>query len=126
MNIGYSCSLLRDDMEEVFVISGATSQDVQHQLRWSRVTYLPLHTHTQAAGTCLNITAQIPTELQMPSLCREAKGHILATSRASWGEDGGPVDQPHYEEAVTEEFALVINGHSLVVCVGNHARVALC
>lgn len=36
-NIGYSCCMLRDDMEEVFVISGATSQDVQHQLRWPRV-----------------------------------------------------------------------------------------
>lgn len=55
----------------------------------------------------------------MFSLWREAKGHILATSRESWGADGvGPAaaaDQPLYEEAVTEEFALVINGHSLVV-----------
>lgn len=44
MNIGYSCSMLRDDMEEVFVISGATSQEVQHQLRWSCVT----STHTSS------------------------------------------------------------------------------
>ncbi|TWW76011.1 Phospholipid-transporting ATPase ID [Takifugu flavidus] len=80
VNIGYSCSMLRDDMEEVFVVSGATSQDVQHQLR-------------------------------------EAKGQILATSRASWREDGGgpdaAADQPLSKEAVTEEFALVINGPSL-------------
>lgn len=55
----------------------------------------------------------------MFSLCREAKGQILATSRASWREDGGgpdaAADQPLSEEAVTEEFALVINGHSLVL-----------
>lgn len=33
MNIGYSCRMLREDMNEVFVVSGATSQEVQHQLR---------------------------------------------------------------------------------------------
>lgn len=33
MNIGYSCNMLRDDMNEVFVISGHTLQDVQQQLR---------------------------------------------------------------------------------------------
>lgn len=33
MNIGYSCGMLRDDMDEVFVISGGTQQEVQHQLR---------------------------------------------------------------------------------------------
>lgn len=68
MNIGYSCSMLREDMEEVFVISGATSQDVQHQLRWSCVTSTHTHTHTLAAEICLYITAQILTELQMFSL----------------------------------------------------------
>lgn len=54
-----------------------------------------------------------------PSLCREAKGHIMAASGASWGEDGGGPNaaaaQPLYQEAVVEEFALVINGRSLVV-----------
>lgn len=56
MNIGYSCSMLRDDMEEVFVITGATSQDVQHQLRWSCVIYLPRH--TPAAEICLHNMAK--------------------------------------------------------------------
>lgn len=34
MNIGYSCNLLRDDMNEVFVVSGHTLLEVQQQLRW--------------------------------------------------------------------------------------------
>ncbi|XP_053742778.1 phospholipid-transporting ATPase ID [Synchiropus splendidus] len=33
VNIGYSCNLLRGDMNEVFVISGATQMEVQQQLR---------------------------------------------------------------------------------------------
>uniref|UniRef100_A0A673AEI6 Phospholipid-transporting ATPase n=2 Tax=Sphaeramia orbicularis TaxID=375764 RepID=A0A673AEI6_9TELE len=33
MNIGYSCNMLRDDMNEVFVISGHTLLEVQQQLR---------------------------------------------------------------------------------------------
>ncbi|AWP08276.1 Phospholipid-translocating ATPase [Scophthalmus maximus] len=33
MNIGYSCNLLRDDMNEVFVVSGHTLLEVQQQLR---------------------------------------------------------------------------------------------
>lgn len=33
MNIGYSCNLLNDDMEDVFVIEGSTSDDVLNELR---------------------------------------------------------------------------------------------
>lgn len=33
MNIGYSCNLLNDDMEDVFVIEGSTPDDVLNELR---------------------------------------------------------------------------------------------
>uniref|UniRef100_A0A671NJ05 Phospholipid-transporting ATPase n=1 Tax=Sinocyclocheilus anshuiensis TaxID=1608454 RepID=A0A671NJ05_9TELE len=33
MNIGYSCNMLRDDMNEVFIISGHTMLEVQQELR---------------------------------------------------------------------------------------------
>uniref|UniRef100_A0A8C0FLF7 Phospholipid-transporting ATPase n=1 Tax=Bubo bubo TaxID=30461 RepID=A0A8C0FLF7_BUBBB len=33
MNIGYSCNLLNDDMEDVFIIEGSTSDDVLNELR---------------------------------------------------------------------------------------------
>lgn len=33
MNIGYSCNLLNDDMEDVFIVEGSTSDDVLNELR---------------------------------------------------------------------------------------------
>ena len=33
MNIGYSCNLLNDDMEDVFIVEGNTSDDVLNELR---------------------------------------------------------------------------------------------
>uniref|UniRef100_A0A669EA79 Phospholipid-transporting ATPase n=1 Tax=Oreochromis niloticus TaxID=8128 RepID=A0A669EA79_ORENI len=42
MNIGYSCNMLRDDMNEVFVISGHSLQDVQQQLRSAKEHILGL------------------------------------------------------------------------------------
>ncbi|XP_030587811.1 probable phospholipid-transporting ATPase IM isoform X1 [Archocentrus centrarchus] len=42
MNIGYSCNMLRDDMNEVFVISGNTLQEVQQQLRSAKQHILGL------------------------------------------------------------------------------------
>lgn len=42
MNIGYSCNMLRDDMNEVFIISGNTLLDVQQQLRSAKEHILGL------------------------------------------------------------------------------------
>ncbi|KAL0968678.1 hypothetical protein UPYG_G00270100 [Umbra pygmaea] len=42
MNIGYSCNMLRDDMDEVFIISGHTAGEVQEQLRSAREHILGL------------------------------------------------------------------------------------
>ncbi|XP_071752711.2 phospholipid-transporting ATPase ID [Centroberyx gerrardi] len=42
MNIGYSCNMLRDDMNEVFVISGQTLLEVQQQLRSAKEQILGL------------------------------------------------------------------------------------
>ncbi|XDV52728.1 hypothetical protein PO909_021402 [Leuciscus waleckii] len=36
MNIGYSCNMLRDDMDEVFIISGHTMLEVQQELRTAK------------------------------------------------------------------------------------------
>uniref|UniRef100_A0A8C5U1H2 Phospholipid-transporting ATPase n=1 Tax=Malurus cyaneus samueli TaxID=2593467 RepID=A0A8C5U1H2_9PASS len=40
MNIGYSCNLLNDDMEDVFVIEGSTSDDVLNELRFSSLSWV--------------------------------------------------------------------------------------
>uniref|UniRef100_A0A803XVC7 Phospholipid-transporting ATPase n=1 Tax=Meleagris gallopavo TaxID=9103 RepID=A0A803XVC7_MELGA len=41
MNIGYSCNLLYDDMADVFVIEGSTSEDVLNELRNARKKMKP-------------------------------------------------------------------------------------
>ncbi|XP_010140691.1 PREDICTED: phospholipid-transporting ATPase ID-like, partial [Buceros rhinoceros silvestris] len=41
MNIGYSCNLLHDDMEDVFIIEGSTSDDVLNELRNARKKMKP-------------------------------------------------------------------------------------
>ncbi|XP_028440021.1 probable phospholipid-transporting ATPase IM isoform X2 [Perca flavescens] len=81
MNIGYSCNMLRDNMNEVFVISGHTLLEVQQQLR-------------------------------------SAKEHILGLSRVGSAGDVEKADMfsddSVFEESIIAEYALVINGHSLV------------
>uniref|UniRef100_A0A1A8FKH8 Phospholipid-transporting ATPase n=4 Tax=Nothobranchius korthausae TaxID=1143690 RepID=A0A1A8FKH8_9TELE len=42
MNIGYSCNMLRDDMNEVFIISGHTLLEVKQQLRSAKEQILGL------------------------------------------------------------------------------------
>nr|XP_019934833.1 PREDICTED: probable phospholipid-transporting ATPase IM [Paralichthys olivaceus] len=49
MNIGYSCNMLRDDMNEVFVMSGHTLLEVQQQLRSAKEHILGL-TRVGSAG----------------------------------------------------------------------------
>ncbi|XP_017932820.1 phospholipid-transporting ATPase FetA [Manacus vitellinus] len=41
VNIGYSCNLLNDDMEDVFIIDGSTSDDVLNELRNARKKMKP-------------------------------------------------------------------------------------
>lgn len=48
MNIGYSCNVLRDDMNEVFVISAHTLQEVQQRLRWCTAKFASSpHSHSR-------------------------------------------------------------------------------
>uniref|UniRef100_A0A8C6U2N3 Phospholipid-transporting ATPase n=1 Tax=Neogobius melanostomus TaxID=47308 RepID=A0A8C6U2N3_9GOBI len=49
MNIGYSCNMLRDDMNEVFIISGNTQLEVQQQLRSAQEHILGLSRVSSAA-----------------------------------------------------------------------------
>ncbi|XP_072290818.1 phospholipid-transporting ATPase ID [Eucyclogobius newberryi] len=49
MNIGYSCNMLRDDMDEVFIISGNTQLEVQQQLRSAQEHILGLSRVSSAA-----------------------------------------------------------------------------
>nr|XP_061811459.1 phospholipid-transporting ATPase ID-like [Nerophis lumbriciformis] len=40
-NIGYSCNLLREEMNDVFVISGSSAEDVRQELRNARTSMKP-------------------------------------------------------------------------------------
>ncbi|KAM9854797.1 phospholipid-transporting ATPase ID [Aulostomus maculatus] len=61
MNIGYSCNLLRDDMREVFVISGHTLVEVQQQLRSAKEHILRL-SRVSSAGDVEKIEETIIAE----------------------------------------------------------------
>ncbi|XP_059190532.1 probable phospholipid-transporting ATPase IM [Centropristis striata] len=50
MNIGYSCNMLRDDMNEVFIISGHTLLEVQQQLRSAKEHIIGLSRVSSAGG----------------------------------------------------------------------------
>uniref|UniRef100_A0A3Q2D3L1 Phospholipid-transporting ATPase n=1 Tax=Cyprinodon variegatus TaxID=28743 RepID=A0A3Q2D3L1_CYPVA len=50
MNIGYSCNMLRDDMNEVFVISGLTQLEVQQQLRSAKERVIGLSRLSSTGG----------------------------------------------------------------------------
>lgn len=40
-NIGYSCNMLREEMKEVFIVAGNTTEEVAEELRYTHT-----HTHT--------------------------------------------------------------------------------
>lgn len=37
VNVGYSCHLLMEAMDEIFVVAGHTKREVQEELRWKIV-----------------------------------------------------------------------------------------
>lgn len=90
INIGYSCKLLTDEMEDMFVVDGDTYATVEQQLNDAREEMRKVESGERD-----------PVEVTY------GNGHM---------NGGGNMA----EDAVEEErgiFALVVNGHSLVsVC----------
>uniref|UniRef100_A0A3B3HUL8 Phospholipid-transporting ATPase n=1 Tax=Oryzias latipes TaxID=8090 RepID=A0A3B3HUL8_ORYLA len=79
-NIGYSCNLLREEMTEVFVISGHSVDEVHQELR-----------------TALN------------AMKPETAEDSVFLSEAATGKGAEAAE----DEAVSGDYGLVINGHSL-------------
>uniref|UniRef100_A0AAV2MNX7 Phospholipid-transporting ATPase n=1 Tax=Knipowitschia caucasica TaxID=637954 RepID=A0AAV2MNX7_KNICA len=78
-NIGYSCNLLREEMNEVFIVSGNSPEEVRLELRNARTSMKP---------DVANDSVFLPeTSLKRPKVMMD--------------------------EAVSGEYGLVINGHSL-------------
>ncbi|KAM9376045.1 phospholipid-transporting ATPase ID [Pholidichthys leucotaenia] len=78
MSIGYSCNMLRDDMNEMFIISGHTLQEVQQQLRSAKEHILGL-SRVSSAG---EKTDMFPDDSVFEAIIAEyaliINGHSLA------------------------------------------------
>ena len=95
INIGYSCQLLTEEMEEVFVVDGEMYVDVENQLQKA------LTTMKRVLGAS---SAATPDQEKSPKLIPK-----FGTSKSSSMHDHLSPDDPDFGG-----FALVINGHSLV------------
>lgn len=89
INIGYSCKLLTDEMEEIYVIDGETYEEVLEQMNEAKVGMIG-----QASPVMTEGAEQVPLEGRMGML------DIKLSQMNADREFGG--------------FALVVNGHSLV------------
>ena len=84
INIGYSCKLLTDEMEEIYVVDGETYEEVEDQL-------------SKALNEMQQILESGRPQVDLPQ-----------DIRFSHGGPQKPGEEP------LGGFALVINGHSLV------------
>ncbi|XP_022824851.1 phospholipid-transporting ATPase ID [Spodoptera litura] len=135
INIGYSCQLLTDDMAEVFVIDGASYDDVDRQLAKCRDsirvvnTFMP-HGSSEAkspgeanggAGVSRASPGRANVKLNAPavSVVTFRWGQYSRTHCSNEYVSGGaPYSaDSHEHNDDTNGFAIVINGHSLVHCL---------
>ncbi|XP_028263560.1 phospholipid-transporting ATPase ID isoform X2 [Parambassis ranga] len=78
MNIGYSCNMLRDDMNEVFVISGHTMPEVQQQLRTAKEHILGLSRVSSAGDVEKSAGDSVFEEAIIAEYALVINGHSLA------------------------------------------------
>ncbi|XP_011344582.1 phospholipid-transporting ATPase ID isoform X2 [Ooceraea biroi] len=90
INIGYSCQLLTDDLTDVFVIDGTTYDSVETQL----LRYL-------------ETIKTASTQKNQPTLS-------IVTFSSDTEYNPSREEQDEHEMETPTEFAVVINGHSLV------------
>ncbi|XP_039615081.1 phospholipid-transporting ATPase ID-like isoform X2 [Polypterus senegalus] len=84
-NIGYSCSLLREEMNEVFIINSNSLQDVKKDLRDARRKMKPESAPDEE------------DEVIIENICGNQKCKVVP------------------EETIDGDYGLLINGHSLTV-----------
>ncbi|XP_063305087.1 probable phospholipid-transporting ATPase IM [Pelobates fuscus] len=82
MNIGYSCHMLTDDINDIFIVSGHTVTEVREELR-------------KAKEVTFGQSRSLHNGHQFSEKTKDSKVESV------------------YEETVTGEYALIINGHSL-------------
>lgn len=119
-NIGYSCNLLQEEMTDVFVVSGNSSDDVRQELRSEEVLFVIIQIMTEQLSFS---HADYETSLCfhpcfIPLWSRNARSSmkldvvedsVFLTER-TLGKSAKVVT----DEVANGEYGLVINGHSLV------------
>ncbi|KOB65183.1 Phospholipid-transporting atpase 1 (Aminophospholipid flippase 1), partial [Operophtera brumata] len=130
INIGYSCQLLTDDMAEVFIIDGASYDDVDKQLAKCRDsirvvnTFLPhgndtangdAYSSRRSPARAANVTLNAPAV----SVVTFRWEHNTVAPDSNEYVSGGPysADSHEHNNDDANGFAIVINGHSLVHCL---------
>ncbi|XP_068622794.1 probable phospholipid-transporting ATPase IM isoform X2 [Battus philenor] len=126
INIGYSCQLLTDDMAEVFIIDGASHDDVARQLAKCRDsirvvnTFLPCGSTSEAKNSTANGGANVGRP--SPGRAANVKLNAPAVSVVTFSNEysaGGACSSEAQEHCNDDAngFAIVVNGHSLVHCL---------
>ncbi|XP_056272175.1 probable phospholipid-transporting ATPase IM [Pseudoliparis swirei] len=77
MNIGYACNMLRDDMNEVFIISGHALPEVQQQLRSAKERILG-RSRVSSAGEVEKADDSVFEETIIAEYALVINGHSLA------------------------------------------------
>ncbi|XP_076104563.1 phospholipid-transporting ATPase ID-like isoform X1 [Mytilus galloprovincialis] len=93
INIGYSCQLITDEMEEIFIVDGETYESVEKQMK-------------DALQNIKKIKHENKTQKEEEVGVAFSNGGVYYNGQKA--ADISP-DLPH-----SDEFALVINGHSLI------------
>ncbi|XP_075885168.1 phospholipid-transporting ATPase ID-like [Nelusetta ayraudi] len=86
-NIGYSCNMLRDEMDDIFIVAASTSEDVGEELRKAR-------------------KKMSPGSSDEPKISKSRSGLL-------WLQEIQTVE----EEKVDGQYGLIINGHSLALAL---------
>ncbi|CAE1294791.1 E7.6.2.1 [Acanthosepion pharaonis] len=89
INIGYSCKLLTDEMEEIFIVDGEEYEEVHDQLKRSLQQLKEI------------LEGRYQNDVRF--------GNGMMSS-----EEEGEMDKSNFDKEQTSQFALVINGHSLI------------
>ena len=99
INIGYSCRLLKEEMEEIYIVDSDTATDVRRQL--------------QDAIDDMEQKSKDDVDT-MPSSVQQQQQHGRRDGVGFWGRNRVDVEATPAVGADLSGFALVINGSSLV------------
>ncbi|OWF34874.1 phospholipid-transporting ATPase ID [Mizuhopecten yessoensis] len=94
INIGYSCRLLTDEMEDIFVIDAESYEDVRKQMSDALEEVKRINREKKEASQTDNVQ--------------------IANGGGQQFYNGGPSSAVMEDDDICNEFALVVNGHSLI------------